>query len=258
MINLQKYLNIDYGVIMSSPVLGANVINDYNATDSKVMTISGTISATLILTGILVIFGMVNAYIFFSVNPDLSLKIAIGGAIAALIIALIITFKKNLAPTLSLLYAALEGLTLGGISASYSSLYQGIVIQAVSITVLVLIVMLALYAFRIIKVTAKLRSVIISATLAVAILYLVSFGLSFFGVSLPFLQGNSLMAIGINMVIAGIASFNLLLDFDFIEKGSEQNMPKYFEWYAGFGLLVTLVWLYLEILKLLSKLRKRN
>jgi len=243
---------------MSNPVLGRSILQNYDATDSKVMTIGGTITATFILTGILVIFGMVNAYVFYSIDPTLSLKISIGAAIAALIVALVLTFKKNLAPILSLLYAALEGLTLGGISASYSSLYQGIVIQAVAITVIVLLVMLSLYSFRIIKVTAKLKSVIISATMAVGLLYLVSFVLSFFGISLPFLQGTSLMAIGINVVIAGVASFNLLLDFDFIEKGSEQNMPKYFEWYAGFALLVTLVWLYLEILKLLSKLRRRR
>jgi len=271
--------------IMSNPVLSDSIFKKYGRTNSQTMnpgeyvtsdpkttiaygsyaetadpttmTISGSIRSTVILTVILIGTALANAYYYFNVNPDMSMKISFGCAIAALVVALVLNFKQSLALPLSILYALLEGVTIGGLSAAYSYLYNGIVIQAVMVTVTVLVLMLALYKFRIIKVTARFRSIITSAIMAVMLLYLGSFILSFFGVAVPFLQGTSAIAIGINVIIAGVASFSLLLDFDFIEKGSAQNLPKYFNWYAGFGLLVTLVWLYLEVLRLLSKIKQK-
>lgn len=232
---------------------------NYSATasQSETMTIEGSIKVTIILTVLLIGTALANAYYYFNVDQSFSIKLTIGCAIAALIVVIILVFKKELAVPLSITYALLEGVVIGGISAMYSYLYDGIVIQAVIVTVTVLLLMLVLYRFRIIRVTAMFRSIIMSATIAVGLLYLASFVLSFFGVAVTFLQGSSALAVGINVVIAGLAAFNLLLDFDFIEKGSSQNLPKYFDWYAGFGLLVTLVWLYLEVLRLLSKIKQK-
>ena len=167
-------------------------------------------------------------------------------------------FKKEMAKTLSILYAILEGVAIGGISFVFNAVYDGIVAQAVFFTSADLLIMLLLYRFRIIKVNDKFRSVIFGATLCIAIVYLINFILGFFRMSVPFLNDSSPIGIGISVVIVAIASFNLLLDFDFIEQGANANMPKYFEWYSAFGLLVTLVWLYLEILRLLSKVRSRD
>ena len=179
-------------------------------------------------------------------------------SIGAVILAIIMAFKKETAKTLSILYAILEGIAIGGISFVFNAVYDGIVVQAVFFTSADLLVMLLLYKFRIIKVNDKFRSVIFGATLCIAIVYLINFILGFFKMSVPFLNDSSPIGIGISVAIVAIASFNLLLDFDFIEQGANANMPKYFEWYCAFGLLVTLVWLYLEILRLLSKVRSRD
>ncbi len=244
---------------MSSPVFSEKTFSaTYQRENAGVMTVNGTISRALILTSILVGFALYGAHLFANATDmGLMMNIVKGTAIAALVIAIVMMFKKEYAMPLSIVYAILEGVCLGIISMIFESTYNGIVFQALGLTIMVLFLMLFLYRFKIIRVTEKFRSVIIVATSAIFGMYLLSFVLGFFGINLPFLTGATPLAIGINVVVVIIASLNLLLDFDFIEKGAQNNLPKYFEWYSAFGLLVTLIWLYLELLKLLSKLNKR-
>ena len=170
-------------------------------------------------------------------------------------ISSIASFKTAWSPVLAPLYALAEGLFVGTVTAFYASAFDGIVFQAVSLTISMLFIMLFLYQARIIVVTQRLRSGIIMATVAVMVVYLASWGLSYFGIEVPYLHEGGIMGIGISVLIIGIASMNLLLDFDMFEKGEQLGAPKHMEWFAAMGLLVTLVWLYIEFLRLLSKLR---
>jgi uncharacterized YccA/Bax inhibitor family protein len=160
---------------------------------------------------------------------------------------------KFLAP----IYAIVQGLVVGSFSRVYETYYNGIVVQAAGATVGVFVVMLVLYRTGVIKVTERFRKVVVAATMGVMVFYGVSFLISMFGGSVSFLSNPNLLGIGFSVLVAGLAAFNLALDFDFIERGAEQGLDKQFEWYAAFGLLVTVVWLYLELLRLLSKLRER-
>lgn len=178
------------------------------------------------------------------------------GALGGFVLAMIISFKANLAPVLSVPYAALEGLALGSISALLERRYPGIAIQAVGLTFAVFAVMLVAYKLNIIRATERFRSVVIGATGAIALVYIVSMVLGFFHIAVPLLNSSSPLGIVVSLVIVGVAALNLILDFDFIESGAAQGAPRYMEWYAAFGLLVTMVWLYLEILRLLSKMRR--
>ena len=167
-------------------------------------------------------------------------------------------FKKEWAPVTSPIYALLEGLVLGGISAVTNARYPGIGIEAVSLTFGTLFVLLLAYSSGLIKVTDKLRLGIVAATGGIAVFYLLELALSFFGVHFATINGNGLIGIGFSVVVVIVAALNLVLDFDFIETGVKVGAPKYMEWYGAFGIMVTLVWLYIEILNLLSKVRSRN
>lgn len=186
----------------------------------------------------------------------------IGAAILGFITAMVVIYKKEWAAYATPVYALFEGVVLGGISATYNNVFAksapGIVTQAVLLTFGVVIAMYVLYRFRIIKVTDKLRSIIFTATAGIAIFYLLSIVLGFFHINIGFINEGSALGIGFSLVVVVIASMNLLLDFDMIEKGVAAGAPKYMEWYGAFGLLVTLVWLYLEILRLLAKLANRK
>lgn len=244
---------------MSNPALSEKAF-DYaikNSTE-ETMTINGAINKAIILSLILMLSALVSVYFVLARNLELLYPAITVSSIGTIILAIIMIFKKEMAKTFSILYAILEGVAIGGISFVFNAVYDGIVAQAVFFTSADLLVMLLLYRFRIIKVNDKFRSVIFGATLCIAAVYLINFILGFFRMSVPFLNDSTPIGIGISVVIVAIASFNLLLDFDFIEQGSNANMPKYFEWYSAFGLLVTLVWLYLEILRLLSKIRSRD
>ena len=177
--------------------------------------------------------------------------------LAGFAVAIVTIFKPKISPYTAPLYAAIEGLVLGAISHLYEARYEGIVLQAVMLTGGVFVIMLGLYSKRIIKVDDRLRRGIFAATGAVMVVYLISMVMRLFGAEIPFIHEASPMGILFSLVVVGIASANLLLDFDLIEKGVENGAPKWMEWYAAFGLLVTLVWLYLELLRLLSKLRSR-
>ena len=238
-------------------------IRSKTTADSDVMTVQGTIMKTGLLALMLILAG---AYTWKMVNSAISMSTVMpwmyGSIIAALVLVLIISFKPKTAPYLSAFYAVAEGLFLGAISAilenTFAETFPGIVTTAVSITLLTALVMLFAYSTRLIKVTNKLRSVIIVAIMSVALFYLAGILLYLFGVNLSAVYGTGLLSIGISVVIVFIAAFSLLLDFDFIEKGATAGAPKYMEWYGAFGLMVTLVWLYVTVLRLLAKIAARN
>ncbi|MGO4905424.1 Bax inhibitor-1/YccA family protein [Flavobacterium sp. W20_MBD1_R3] len=227
-------------------------IIDYN----QDMTLSGTINKSLILFLLLLASAIVVWWLAFNgMNP---IALTIGGAVIGLILVVIAAFKPQYAPFLAPGYALFEGLFIGGISAIFEAKYPGIVIQAVGATFVTFIVCLGLYKYKIVKVTEQFKSVVVAATLAIATYYVLSWVFSMFTSFVPVHYGNSLMSIGISIFVIVIAALNLFLDFDRIEKGVAQKMPKFMEWYGAMGLMITLVWLYIEFLRLLSKLNSKN
>lgn len=213
------------------------------------MTVQGAINKTLLLFGILLITGWIS---YQMLNPVLM----IGGAIGGLILVLVNVFKKEYSAYIAPAYAAMEGLFVGGISGIYAGFGGGIVIQAISLTLLVLFIMLFIQKTGIIPVTQQFRMGVAMATGAIALLYLISFGLSFFGIHIPYIHEGGTIGILFSIGVIGIAALNLLLDFDMIIKGEEYGAPKYMEWFSAMGLMITLIWLYIEILRLLAKLRE--
>lgn len=210
------------------------------------MTVSGAVNKSLILGAIMLATAVVG---FTFANPVFMW----GGAILGLIVVVVASRKPQYSTFLAPLYAALEGLFVGSISMVYfTAFFPGIIFQAVTLTMAVFFVMLFVYKAGIIKVSDKLRSGIIMATGAIVLVYIVSIVLSFFGITVPYLHQGGAIGIGISLVIIGVAAMNLLLDFDNFEKGEQMGAPGYMEWFFAMGLLVTLVWLYIEILRLLS------
>ncbi|HVD97775.1 MAG TPA: Bax inhibitor-1/YccA family protein [Cytophagaceae bacterium] len=243
----------------SNPALGPKTFDSFGSyQQGDVMTLQGTVNKTAILLVLVMIpaFGVWN--LFYSGGVALMFPLMLGGAIGGLICSLIIVFKKEWSPTVAPIYAILEGLFVGAISAFYSSLYEGIVMQAILLTFGILASLLFLYKSRIIRVTENFKLIVASATMGIALTYLISMVLGFFGMEVPLIHSNGLVGIIFSLVCVATAAANLVMDFDFIEQGAERNAPKYMEWYAAFGLMVTLIWLYIEILRLLSKLRSRN
>lgn len=236
----------------TSAVKDASIVVDYNDT----MTVSGTINKSFIMLLLLVATAFGTWTLAFNgYNP---IVLAIGGAIIGMILVLVSTFKPHLSTYLAPAYALFEGLFIGGISAIFEAMYPGIVINAVGATFVTFLVCLGLYRYKIVKVTEKFRSIVVAATIAIAVYYLITWLLSMFTSFVPVHYGNSWMSIGISVFVIVIASLNLFLDFDQIEKGANERMPKYMEWYGAMGLMITLVWLYIEFLRLLSKLSSRN
>ncbi|MBK5223224.1 MAG: Bax inhibitor-1/YccA family protein [Acidimicrobiia bacterium] len=221
------------------------------------MTFSGTLTATAVLTA-LVLVGAVFGW--NAVSYDAGQPVMPGWFFVALIaglgIAVLTIFKPKFARVTAPLYSLVQGTVVGAISAIYNSQYDGIVLQAVGLTLAVLAIMVFLYATRIIQVTEKLRMGIVAATGAVALIYVVTMVIGLFGGNVPYIHDSGAIGILFSLAVVGVASFNLLLDFDLIERGVKAGAPPYMEWYASFGLIVTLVWLYLEMLRLLSKLRR--
>lgn len=240
-----------------NPSLNKDAFNKHDSTDSgQTMTISGTVNRTFILI-LLLLATFVYSWSQFVNDPGSVTPLILVGAIGGLIVAIITIFVPKISPFTAPLYALLEGLFLGAISASYEAQYGGIVFQAVLLTIAVLISLLLIYKSGLIKVTQNFRIGVISATGAIFLVYIVSFVGSFFGFTVPYLHDASPIGIAISVFIVIIAALNLVLDFDFIENAAARRTPKYFEWYGAFGLLITLIWLYLEILRLLSKIRSR-
>ena len=231
--------------------------------DAGTMTLNGTVNKTAILL-VLTLAGALFTWSQFSAalaagSPGAVMPYVWGGAIGGFIVALVTVFKKQWAPITAPLYAVLEGLFLGAVSAMFELRFPGIVMQAVGLTFGTLAALLLAYRSGLIKATENFKLGVVAATGGIALLYLVQIGLQFFGFKgMGFIHDSSLIGIAFSGFVVVIAALNLVLDFDFIEQGVEQRAPKYMEWYGAFGLLVTLVWLYLEMLRLLSKLQSRN
>ena len=231
----------------------STVKNNSSLLDSS-MTIKGTVDKTALSLFLLVAAG----YYTFSLGSEGFYWIMVGG-IGGFIVAIVTMFKRQWSPITVPIYAILEGLMLGSFSYIYGQMYDGIVFQAICLTIFILFSLLFAYRSKIIKPTQNFKLGLFAATGGVFLLYIFSFIAGFFGVSVSILDptNSSLFSIGASLLIVIIASLNLVVDFDFIEEGAEMGVPKYMEWYGAFGLLVTLVWLYLEILRLLAKLRNR-
>ena len=234
-----------------NPVLSKSTFSNTDSISEK-MTINGTVNKTAISLLLLVGTGYLT---FTTINPGLLIGCGIGG----FIVAIITVFKKEWAPITVPIYAILEGGLLGGVSFMYNSLYDGIVTNAIFLTVGILLSLLIAYRSGYIKATENFKLGVFAATGGIAIVYLINFIMSFFGSSMGVMQidNASPMSIGFSAIVVIIAALNLVLDFDFIEEGAEKGAPKYMEWYGAFGLLVTLIWLYLELLRLLAKLKNR-
>ncbi|WP_077327541.1 Bax inhibitor-1/YccA family protein [Virgibacillus siamensis] len=224
---------------------------------SKRMTLQGTINRTFLLTMALLIAAAFTWNQSFNGNQSLVTGLLVFGLIAGFILALITIFIPKAAPFTSIPYALAEGLVLGGISARYESLYDGVTMQAALLTFGVLLLMLLFYKTGLIKVTKKFRIGVLCATGAIMLAYLITFIMRLFGVhDIFYMHSSGPIGILISVGIVIVAALNLALDFDLIERGVKRNAPKHMEWYGAFGLMVTLVWLYLEILRLISKLRR--
>ncbi len=226
------------------------------------MTVRGAINKFGFMMVMLIAGAAYNWHLYEELRQDTMQTLMYVGIFGGLVTAIAISFKPNWAPFLAPLYALLEGLFIGGISvimnAAFAKSYPGLVMQAVGLTFGVAISMFVLYNFRIIKATERFKSVIFTATLGIGIFYLLTMVLGFFGINISFMHDSSLLSIGISLFVVGIAALNLILDFDMIEQGAERGAPKFMEWYGAFGLMVTIVWLYIEMLRLLSKLAGRD
>ena len=241
----------------NNPAFNENLLShfDHAGIRSTTMTVSGTAIKTFVLLGLL----MASAAWSYEEadRGDLGMGLLIGSAIGGSLLALITIFKPTVAGWTSPVYSVLEGIFLGAISQQVDARYpagSGIAIQAVALTGATTFAMLFLYGTRIIQVTNQLVTMVTAATGAIALVYLVTMLARIFGFDIPYIHGSGPIGIGFSVVVVGLAAFNLLLDFDFIERGSAAGLPKSMEWYGAFGLMVTLVWLYLEILRLLRKL----
>ncbi len=223
------------------------------------MTIEGTVNKT----GLLLICAIATAawtWHLFMQAKDVTVvgPLALVGGIGGLVFALITVFKKTWAPITAPIYALLEGLVLGGVSAMFEVRFPGIAVQAVSLTFGTLVVLLLVYRARLIPVTQNFRLGVVAATGGIFFVYLITMVLGFFGIHFgSSIYGNGIVGIGFSIFVVIIAALNLVLDFDFIERGAQSGAPKYMEWYGAFGLMVTLIWLYFEILRLLAKSRQR-
>ncbi|MGA8142718.1 MAG: Bax inhibitor-1/YccA family protein [Candidatus Acidiferrales bacterium] len=243
----------------SNPALNDRVFQGERAITSEPMTLQGTVNKT----GVLLICVIATAawtwdLFLHSHSQQTVMPLALLGGVGGFIFALITIFKKTWAGVTAPIYALLEGLVLGGVSAMLELRYPGIAIQAVSLTFGTLVVLLLAYRSGLIPVTEKFRLGIVAATGGIALFYIIEIVLGFFGVHFTAVNGSGAIGIGFSFFVVIIAALNLVLDFDFIETGVRVGAPKYMEWYSAFGLMVTLIWLYFEILRLLSKLRSRD
>ncbi|APW61138.1 Bax inhibitor-1/YccA family membrane protein [Paludisphaera borealis] len=249
----------------SNPAFSQDMFAGYNqvygAPRSMVTTVQGTMSKTFLLLAILSGTGL---WAFHTMAAgQLAYPVVGVSALAGFVLAMVTIFKPTISPWTAPVYAAMQGVFLGSLSQIVEMRMgvkgpHGIALQAVSLTVGTLLVMLFLYASGTIKVTERLKAGIMMATGAVCLFYVVSMVLGFFGVAVPLIFSATPAGIGFSLFVCGLAAFNLLLDFDFIEEAARREAPKYMEWYGAFGLIVTLVWLYLELLRLLQKLNSRN
>jgi len=254
-------MNSQLAMRSGNPTLTADTFRNVavagRAVGDDVMTIGATVNKTALALALLMVTASYNWNL--GAQPGSAVgAFTMVGVIGGFITAMVTVFKKTWAPVTTPLYAALEGLALGGISVAFETAYPGIVSEAVFLTFGTLGALLLAYRSGLIAPTENFKLGIVAATGGIALVYFVSFVMSLFGASIPLIHGSSTFGILFSVFVVAIAALNLVLDFDFIEQGAEQGAPKYMEWYGAFGLLVTLVWLYLEILRLLSKLQERR
>ena len=243
----------------ANPALKEKVFTGMRAgVGEPAMTLQGTATKSFLLILLTIFSASFTWNAVASGNTGILVPATLVGGIGGFIVALITVFKPKLSPFTGPIYAALEGLLLGGVSALYNSRFQGLPLQAVALTFGVFMALLIVYRTGLIRATENFRLGVVAATGGIMIMYLLSFVLGFFGIQMSFLHDSSPLSIGISLVIVVVAALNLVLDFDFIERGVAHGAPKFMEWYAAFGLLVTLVWLYLEMLRLLAKLQGRK
>jgi uncharacterized YccA/Bax inhibitor family protein len=243
----------------ANPALNDDTLRGYGRAiaSGDTMTIQGTVNKTAVLLLLVLLTATWTWRLYYTAAGSPGVWI-FGGAIGGFIVAMITVFKKQWAAMTAPLYALLEGLVLGGISSMLEGSYPGIVIQAVGLTFGTLFGLLFAYKSGMIKATEKFKLGVVAATGGIAVVYLVTMLLGFFGIRMPFIHESGLIGIGFSLFVVIIAALNLVLDFDFIESVAAQGAPKYMEWYGAFGLMVTLIWLYIEILRLLSKMRERK
>lgn len=243
----------------SNPALKEDAFTAMRAVAGQpAMTLSGTATRSLVLLLLVVFSASFTWNAYASGNTGILMPAVLVGGIGGLIVAMITIFKPTAAPYTSPVYAVLEGILLGAVSAMYNARFDGLPMQAVGLTFCVFMALLILYRLRLVRATENFRLGVLAATGGIMLLYLASFVLRLFGMQMSFMHDSSPVSILISLVIVAVAALNLVLDFDFIERGVEHGAPKYMEWYAAFGLLVTLVWLYLEMLRLLSKAQSRR
>lgn len=247
----------DIAMRSSNPALTADTFRGTRAgLGEEAMTIQGTVNKT----GFALLILMITASYTWNLGvgdarvPAFTMIGLLGG----LVLAMVTIFKKEWAGTTTPMYAALEGLALGGISATFEARFPGLVSQAVFLTFGTLGALLLAYRSGLIRATENFKLGIVAATGGIAVVYLINFVMGFFGSGIPVIHSSGTVGIVFSVVVVGVAALNLVLDFDFIEQGAERGAPKYMEWYGAFGLLVTLVWLYLEILRLLAKMQERR
>ncbi len=226
------------------------------ATPPAAMTIDGAVTKTAILVSLLLATANFT-WTRYEKDPDGAMGQVTLGALAGLVVALVTIFKQAWAPVTAPIYALLEGLVVGGLSAAYNASYDGIVLQAGLLTAGTLGALLVAYRLRLIRATENFRLGVVAATGGIMLVYVLNLVLGLFGTEVPFLHDSGPVGILISLAIVVVAALNLVLDFDFIERGAARGAPRYMEWYAAFGLLVTLIWLYLELLRLLAKARQR-
>ena len=245
----------------ANPALSAKTFENlpYAGTGDELMTLEGTVNKTALLFLLLLLAAIWTWNIFFTTN-DFSavLPWMMGGALGGLAVGFLIAFKKEWSAVTAPIYAVLQGLFLGGLSAMMEFKYEGIVIQAVGLTFGTFAMVLFAYKTKIIQATENFKLGVFAATGGIALVYMVSMVLGFFGIHIPFIHDSGLFGIGFSLFVVVIAAMNLVLDFDFIEQGANNNAPKFMEWYSAFGLMVTRIWLYVEILRLLAKLREHK
>lgn len=223
---------------------------------NETMSVQGSARAALVLFALLAVTGTWAWINFPNLSSGMQMAVLWGPLIVGLILVFTAAFKPHLARFLAPGYALAQGLFLGSISRIFEEAYAGIVVQAVLATSAIVFVMYTLYSTRILKVTPKFRKIVIGATLGIMVFYMLNFAMSFFGAQMPFIWDTGALGIGFSLFVIVIAASNLALDFDFIEKGTQAGLPKYMNWAAALGLLVTIIWIYIEVLRLLSKLRQ--
>jgi uncharacterized YccA/Bax inhibitor family protein len=249
-----------------NPVLSESTFLDLGSgsvvtRDAGAMTINGTVNRTALLLFLTVLTAAFAWSQAFTPAREIAPGFPVymwGGLVGGFVLALVTVFKKEWAPVTAPLYALVEGFFLGAVSALYNHLYDGIVIQAVMLTFATLFAMLFAFRSGWVRATEKFKLGVVAATGGIFLVYLATIVLGFFGIDIPMIHDNGIVGIGFSLFVIVIAALNLVLDFDFIQTGAEQGAPKYMEWYGAFGLMVTLVWLYIEFLRLLAKLQSRD